>query len=122
VSKSGKIISAGLLPTLLLFSAVFSLQPSLARAELTGRALLENCSSKLMLPQGLCNAYLEGLMQGHFLTTAGGKAFYCLPVDTSFDRAKKVAVRYLKKNAALLDRDAGALILQALAEEYPCQR
>jgi hypothetical protein len=110
-----------LLPLAVLLVTTMAMYPASTRAAPSGRALLDQCLSNLTIAQVTCQTYIEGLMDGHFLSTAGGKrAFYCVPPGTGTDRAKKIIVKYLKKNAAELERGAGELAFAALASAWPC--
>ncbi len=110
-----------LLPLTVLLMVAMAMHPVSTRAAPSGRTLLDQCLSSLTVAQVSCQTYIEGLMDGHFLSTAGGKgAFYCVPSGNSMGRAKKIIVKYLKKNAAELERPAGELAFQALASAWPC--
>ncbi len=93
-----------------------------AHAKLTGHVLLDQCMSNLTVGQSVCAAYIEGFTEAHFLSTAGGKGFFCAPVGSGPDQARKVVVKYLRKNAASLERSASELVFQALSEAWPCGR
>jgi hypothetical protein len=107
-----------------LVSTALLTYPHPANAKISGRALLEHCVSSLTVPQTICNSYIEGLIEGHTLSTGGalGKTkFFCLPPNASAGKARKIVVKYLKKNAAELERNAGELAYQALAYAWPCK-
>jgi Rap1a immunity proteins len=109
-----------LLPLAVLLIVALAVHPASAWAGPSGRTLLDQCLSSLTLAQASCSTYIEGLMDGHLLSTAGGKgAFYCVPPGHA-ERAKKIIVKYLKKNAAELERPAGELAFEALASAWPC--
>jgi hypothetical protein len=109
------------LPLAALFAIVLAMHPVPTQAALSGRTLLEQCVSSLTIPRVTCDTYIEGLMDGHFLSTAGGKtAIYCVPPDQNAGRAKKIIIKYLKKNAPELERPAGELAFEALASAWPC--
>jgi hypothetical protein len=104
---------------LVLFGTLSSVRP--ARAELTGHDLLERCVSNMDVGQAICEVYIQGLMEGHQLSTAGNKALFCPPAGTSMERTKRVIVKYLKRNAAMLEREAGGLVFEALGQAWPCK-
>jgi hypothetical protein len=109
------------LPLAVLLIVALAMHPASTWAGLNGRTLLDQCLSSLTLAQVTCQTYIEGLMDGHFLSTAGGKgALYCVPSGHDAARAKKIIVKYLKKNAAELERPAGELAFEALASAWPC--
>lgn len=117
-------IARHLVISTVLVSTVLVAYPQPANAKISGRALLEHCVSSLTVPQTVCNTYIEGLIEGHTLSTGGalGKTkFFCLPPNASAGKAKKIVVKYLKKNAAELERNAGELVYQALADAWPCK-
>ncbi len=89
-------------------------------AKLNGHGLLDLCTSNLMASQRICNAYIEGFVEGHFLATAGARATFCPPAGSGSDQVRKIVSKYLRKNAASLERGAGELVLQALAQAWPC--
>lgn len=104
-------------------SAVVLSYSDAAHAKISGRALMEQCASSLTVAQTVCNTYIEGLIEGHTLSTGGtmGKTkFFCMPLNASTSKAKKIIVKYLRKNAAELERNAGELVYQALADAWPC--
>ena len=109
------------LPLAVLFVIVLTMHATATRAAPSGRALLDQCLSGLTLAQLTCQTYIDGLMDGHLLSTAGGKgALYCVPPGKDAGRAKKIIIKYLKKNAAELERPAGELAFEALATAWPC--
>lgn len=91
-----------------------------APAKLNGHALLDLCSSNLMVSQRICNAYIDGFVEGYLLGTAGAKAAFCPPPGGSSDQARKIVLKYMRKNAASLERGAGELVFQALGQAWPC--
>lgn len=91
-----------------------------APAKLSGQALLDLCASNLMSTQAVCNAYIEGFVEGHRLGTVGGKGFFCPPPGDGIDQARKIILKYMRKNAASLARGAAELMFQALGEAWPC--
>lgn len=91
-----------------------------APAKLSGHALLDLCASNLMGSQAVCNAYIEGFVEGHHLGTAGGKGFFCPPPGNGTDQARKIILKYMRRNAASLGRGAAELMFQALGEAWPC--
>lgn len=110
-----------LLPLAVLLAVALTVHPTHTRAAPSGRTLLDQCRSSLTVPQVSCQMYLEGLMDGHFFSTAGGKgALYCVPPGHDAALAKKIIIKYLRKNAAELERPAGELALEALANAWPC--
>ena len=92
-----------------------------ANRTLTGTDLLEVCVSRLSTPQIQCLAFISGVTAGHALSVGTGKTFYCFPENADIAQAKRIIVKYLKKNASLLDKDAAELIFQALASAWPCR-
>ena len=88
---------------------------------LTGADLLELCVSKLTIPETQCLSFISGVTAGHPLSVGTGKTFYCFPEDAGVAKAKRVIVKYLKKNAGSLDKDAAELIFRALANAWPCR-
>ena len=107
----------------ILLSVVLAICPRPAQAKLSGRTLMEQCISNLTVAQSVCTSYIQGLIEGHTLSTGGamGQAkFFCVPPNASAGKVKKVIVKYLRKNAAELERNAGELVYQALAEAWPC--
>ncbi len=107
-----------------LVSAMLLTYPTPANARISGRALMEHCASSLTVPQTVCNTYIEGLIEGHTLSTGAalGKAkFFCMPPNANTGKARKIVVRYLRKNTAELERNAGELVYQALADAWPCK-
>lgn len=126
MKKSAAIafIAPYLVTCTVLVSAVLLTYPNPANAKISGRSLMEHCVSSLTVAQTVCNTYIEGLIEGHALSTGGpmGKnKFFCLPPNASTGKARKIIVRYLKKNAAELERNAGELVYQALADAWPCK-
>lgn len=110
-----------ILPLVVPLVAMMALHPVSTRAAPSGRTLLDQCLSSLTIAQVTCQTYIEGLIDGHSLSTAGGKgALYCIPPGNGMDRAKKIIVKYLKKNAAELERPAGELAFEGLASAWPC--
>lgn len=106
------------LPVLLVALAMY---PALTLAALSGRILLDQCRSSLTVPQVSCDTYLEGLLDGLSLSTARGKgALYCVPPGNDTAHAKKIIIKFLKKNAAELERPAGELVFEALVNAWPC--
>jgi hypothetical protein len=109
------------LPLTVILIVALAMHPASTWAGPSGRTLLDQCVSSLTLPHVSCQTYIEGLMDGHFLSTAGGKsAFYCVPPGQDAGRAQKIIVKYLRKNAAELQRPAGELAFEALASAWPC--
>lgn len=109
------------LPLAVLLVVALAMYPALTSAALSGRILLDQCRSSLTVPQVSCDMYLEGLLDGLSLSAASGKgALYCVPPGNDAGRAKKIIIKYLKKNAAELERPAGELVFEALAGAWPC--
>lgn len=105
----------------LVLVVAMAMHPASTRAAPNGRTLLDQCLSSLTIAEVTCHTYIEGLMEGHFLSTGGGKgAFYCVPPGNGGDRARKIIIKYLKKHAAELERPAGELVFEALASAWPC--
>lgn len=88
---------------------------------LTGADLLEVCASRLTIPETHCLGFISGVMAGHALSVGAGKTFYCFPENANITKAKRIIVKYLKKNASALDKDAAELIFRALADAWPCR-
>lgn len=88
---------------------------------LNGAELLELCISKLTIPETQCLSFISGVMAGHPLSVGTGKTFYCFPETPGAKKTRRVIVKYLKKNAGSLDRDAAELIFLALADTWPCR-
>lgn len=106
---------------LLMGSLSISSVPGQASSTLTGADLMEICVSRLSIPQTQCLAFISGVTAGHHALSVGtGKTLYCLPEKADIGKVKRVTVKYLKKNANSLDKDAAALIFQALANTWPC--
>lgn len=91
-----------------------------ANPTLTGTNLLEVCVSRLSIAETHCFAFISGVTAGHALSVGAGRMFYCLPEQTDITQVKRVTVKYLKKNANSLDKDAAELIFRALADAWPC--
>lgn len=109
------------LPLAVLLVVALAMHSTATRAAPSGRTLLDQCLSSLTRAQLSCQTYIDGLMDGHFLSTAGGNgALYCIPPGKDAGRAKKIIIKYLKKNAAELERPAGELVFEALAGAWPC--
>lgn len=87
---------------------------------LTGADLLELCVSRLTIPETQCLAFISGVTAGHASSVVAGKTFYCFPEKAGITKAKRIIVKYLKKNASSLDKDAAELIFRALANAWPC--
>ena len=126
MKKSATIpfIAPGVFVCTALLSATLMTYPGAANAKISGRALMEHCVSSLTIGQTVCNTYIEGLIEGHTLSaggTMGNAKFFCLPPNASAGKAKKIVVKYLKKNTPELERNAGELVYQALANAWPCQ-
>ncbi|MDH3670206.1 MAG: Rap1a/Tai family immunity protein [Gammaproteobacteria bacterium] len=94
--------------------------PGHASPGLTGTDLLELCVSRLTIPETQCLAFISGVTAGHALSVGAGKTFYCFPENADIAQAKRIIVKYLKKNASSLDKDAAELIFRALADAWPC--
>ena len=92
-----------------------------ANPTLTGTDLLEVCVSRLTISETHCLGFISGVTAGHALSVGAGKTFYCFPENADIAQAKRIIVKYLKKNASLLDKDAAELIFQALASAWPCR-
>jgi hypothetical protein len=95
-------------------------QSAFAIGKLTGHDLLEQCASKLSVPQAHCVGFIKGITEGHLLSAGTGQMFFCFPKKANIDRVKRIIVKYLKKHASTLDRNAGELVLTALSEAWPC--
>ncbi|MFQ5995302.1 MAG: Rap1a/Tai family immunity protein [Acidiferrobacterales bacterium] len=91
-----------------------------AAVEVTGNTLLEECTTK-RLSQTACTRFLEGTIEGYRLGAAT-RTTICFPEKASLGKAKKVVVRYLRKNASKLDGSAAELVVRALSEAWPCTR
>ena len=91
-----------------------------ANPTLTGADLLEVCVSRLTIPETQCLAFINGVTAGHALSVGAGKTFYCFPENADVAKAKRIIVKFLKKNASSLDKDAAELIFRALADAWPC--
>jgi hypothetical protein len=100
-----------------------SILPTSAHASsaLTGADLLEVCVSRLTIAETHCLSFISGVTAGHALSVDAGKTFYCFPEDADMAKAKRIIVKYLKKNASSLDKDAAELIFRALADAWPCR-
>lgn len=123
-SAAIRLVALRLVTCTTLVGAVLFVYPNPANARISGRSLLEHCVSSLTVAQTVCTTYIEALIEGHTLSTGGalGKTkFFCLPANASTGKAKKIVVKYLKKNAAELERNAGELVYQALADTWPCK-
>ncbi len=94
-----------------------SFNPALATGGPKGSDLLEQCMTKLNTPQAQCTSFISGIIAGHLLSVGTSKPFFCIPEKAN---AKKTVMKYLRKHADELDRDAAELILTALADAWPC--
>ncbi len=100
---------------------VWSASPiAFAQVGPTGNQLLEECVSKLIIPRTHCLGFIAGIAEGHFLSAGTGNRIFCFPANANIDQTRKIVVRYLKKHARLLDRNAGELVLRALSDAWPC--
>ena len=91
-----------------------------ANPTLTGADLSEVCVSRLTIPETHCFAFISGVTAGQALSVGTGRTFYCFPEDADITQTKRIIVKYLKKNANSLDKNAAELKFRALADAWPC--
>ncbi len=116
--KARKIRIVVLAAAISLGAGVF-VSPPVGAGLMKGHDLLEQCMTKLNTPQAQCVFFISGIIEGHLLSIGTGKSFFCMPQKGN---AKKTIVKYLRKHAAELDRDAGELVLTALSDAWPCTK
>lgn len=118
-TRKSKMLRKAALLALLLLSSLSLMQPAFAIETVTGNTLLEQCTTKLSIPQTRCVSFIQGVIEGYGLS-ATSKPVFCFPEKANIDRTKKIIVKYLKKHASMLNRSAGELVLRALSEAWPC--
>jgi hypothetical protein len=117
----------------LLLVAVFLFVASPAMAEnykayVNGRDLIERCdteynpTSKFVLPN--CLGYIAGVIDLHenLVRTEGVKPNFCKPERHDLTEMHRVVCEFLKENPNLLINSASDLVIEALAELFPCSK
>jgi hypothetical protein len=93
-----------------------------------GEELLRVCSAdenSAVFSPGVCNGYIMGVIDtAEGLVSAGDRktSTFCVPLDESMPKLVDLVIVYLRANPARHDDWAGLLVVDALAESYPCKR
>lgn len=95
---------------------IFCLAAQLAAAETvwdayTGDRLLRLCESK---PR-LCEGYILGIVDARYT-----EGTFCLGGDAQKAEITRIVKRYLEEHSVYAHVDASDLVIEALAEEFPC--
>lgn len=123
--------------------------PSLSRADLTGRDLLDDCQIKLQVEKtvatekitpadafqaGACTGYIKGfddmeILYASILAGPDGTekdaqkySLYCLPDKTTNVQMASAVVKYIKSHPKELDDSASIVAAKAFRDAYPCPK
>jgi len=81
----------------------------------TGSELLRDCEGREA--RLYCGGYISGATE-----LASDMKFVCLPSTVGLDQQVRIVEKYLRDNPARLHQPAFALVVTALATEFPCTK
>jgi hypothetical protein len=119
---------------LILALAFAALAPSTASAQMEAQEVLWYCAE--FPPEGSepeqywryskCLGYLQGAhdMMAYLLTYGGAKnELYCIPTKgISVDQLRRVVIKWIKDNPAMMNATARQAIQWAMIEAFPCRK
>src|ERR1700722_8392144 len=91
-----------------------------AFAFMSGNDLLQACAAADTYSQGMCNGYLEGVLDLQTQVRDASKLDPCLPTGIDGEKIKNVVVQYLRPHPAIRAYPAGALVTTAIAANWAC--
>lgn len=128
-----------MLKTFILALLTLALCPALHASTLDGNELLKSCrqydkpESAASAPDdtlslGFCLGYVAGVTNALLAEQAtgnnkGGGVHACFPQDgITNNQAALIVIKRLKDNPGMLHLPAGALVMWALAQDFPCKK
>ena len=89
-------------------------------AFMSGDDLLKACAATDSYSQGVCNGYLEGVLDLQTQIREASKLDPCLPAGIDGEKIKDAVLQYLRAHPAIRSYPAGSLVTTAMAANWAC--
>ena len=86
---------------------------------LSGNGLKQRCSDESVE----CAAYIMGISDAHdYYVHFGGISNFCAPMEVTNGQMKAITEKYMEEHPEKLHFAASDIVLNALAEAFPCKQ
>ena len=94
-----------------------------AQPTLTGKQLVEMCTSRAKKADAFCTAWMGGFTSGLFgaqMAAKKGDDGVCLPEGLTPNQVRAIIEKFMNDHPSIRDLDAGSLGFVALRSAFPC--